>query len=526
MQANNLSAAFAVDISENLKADFALLRETPFYASGHQRQQKFSDTSVDKFARYIVCRNYAGLCFELSHLCWAIINTGSHTSVFEYFYIHEAVTATSMRNYFEKLGNDACSMNHASVTMQSKQQTSTEKQPSASLVIRIYQHSFIIHPSRANLLGIFMEWLVTILENVFDRLFEELSGKGFNAIQNVALMLQKVIYDYLSEHLPAAKAQLKYQHLRKWLNTQGLSEFADDHVIAVWQSLHALHGSERFTTVVKDVFQFQEAIAKAEHADALRFSEDIDALHANEQVFDALEQHCVQHISLDRLCETPKLLSKQQAERLRLLSEFPLLCSRFPLTILRYNVFGSFQAKCIQAQRNKTLNKKTFLLTEENLYADQTQKLIAQIDLNEMTFYAVLHILLTQQAEQAVELIAANPSVINKFLVDSELLKAADGAENCANCNVSNLLLSHSPLLDMCRRAYQQNNRQGFTAQSLLKDKQIYVQSALALLQVSNVLRRLVKKNADVFYANDSLLAKYQADGCIFTGELRKRMLP
>ncbi|WP_371195185.1 hypothetical protein [Glaciecola sp. SC05] len=524
MDVSRESAVFAVDVSDTLKADFALLRETPFYHALGQHQQKFTDKSVDKFARHIVCRNYASLCFELSHLCWAIINTGSAKSIFEYFYIEEAITAKSMRRYFELLGEDACHLSKASITMQA----SPDEDPhNTNLVIQIHQHAFTIHPSRANLLGVCMEWLVTILPNVFERLFDELNGNGFNAIQNMASILQKNIYDYLADHLPAAKAQQKFHFLSKWLVEHNVPHFSDQHMLQIWQSMGKRDGAERFTTVVKDVFQFQEAIAKAEHGQAISFSEDFDQLYANEHVFESVETFFAEQIDLHALYDTPKLISKQQAERLQLIGEYPTQSVIFPLTVLRYNVLGSLQAKAIQAQRNKSLYKDKLELPEDNQYADQIQKFSGQIALNEITFYAVLHVLLQKQPEQALSLLAANQRAMNQFVDELRHSGAFISiAENTDSNSVSQILLQHPPLLRACKAAYQQNNRQGFTPQSLIENTQIYTDRTLALLQLSDILRRLFANNSGVLSINEALFEKYRSDGFIFSRELLERMLP
>jgi hypothetical protein len=340
----------------------------------------------------------------------------------------------------------------------------------------------------------------------------------------MAQSLQKDIYDYLAEHLPAAKAQSKFQFLSKWLSQRNLTAFNDDEVLTVWQALRGRDGMERYTTVVKDVFQFQESLAKAEHVYALRFTEDFEQVYANEPLFEALEMHSIAQIRLHELCDTPKLISKQQAERLQLISDYPEQCLHFGLSVLRFNVFGPLQAKAIQAQRNKSLCLQTLQVSNENLYAEQVQKLTAQIALNELTFYAALHIVLQKHPEQAIELLAANRNAINQFAAElGQQLKEI--GEN-KNINIHAMLMQHNSLQDVCKRAYQQTNRQGFTPQTLIADTHVYVQRSLALLALSDILRKLIQKNHSLFHTNASLLEKYQADGYIFSNELSERMLP
>ncbi len=543
----NNATLFAVNVSETLQADFAMLRETPYYQSRYnsvaldsdtQHSFKFSAKTIDKLSQYIACRNYAPLCYELAHLCWVLVNTGGKDAIFDYFYLAEAVTARRMQDFFESPENCQCALPSASVELlQRKLAQDTNKSSNKithlnpahvdidsvpdCLCLKIHQHEFIIHLNRANILAACMEWLVTILPKVFDVAFEYLSGKGFNGIQSFSSYLQKDVYDYLKDHLPPAKAQAKFQQMSLWLKAKQLNQFCDDNILEFWQTPNAREGSEKLTTLIKDVFHFEQALESAKTQQAHQYAQDSYELDMAEQVFESVVTHAKAQIDLARLTELPKLLSKQQAQRLTLLAQFPQLCSRFPLSYLRHEVLGTMQSVCIQAQRNKTLNESFFEMPEQNQYADLLQKLRAQKELNSLSYCAVMHILLIGREEDGdaycTELLAANNELLNAL---------TQKVENQTNATQSiDHLLQEPSLISACKSAYQQNNRQGFTQSSHLSNKQVYVDSALVLLALSQALDTLLKSNAHLFQKTSLLFEKYASDGCIFSSELRQRMM-
>jgi hypothetical protein len=539
---------FAVNVSESLMADFAMLRETPFYridkhtsskASSKGSRNKFSPKTIDKLAQHIACRHYANVCFELSHLCWALTNNSVENALFNYFYIDEVVTAHAMQAYFTNTEHCQCPLTQASIDMQISESR-------AVLQLTIHQHSFSIHSTRANLLAALMEWLVSILPNVFDQAYEHLNGKGFNGIQSFALLLQKDIYGYLKAHLPPAKSQSKFLQMTQWLKSQDRNDFDDEGVFQFWQFCAGKEGAEKLTTLTRDVLQFEQAIQSTRARSAISYAEDADTQVLAEEIFEIVDSYVQQTIDVEALCDTPKLLSKQQAHRLSLIADFPELCLRFPLTVVRYDVFGAVQAKCIQAQRNKKLDATLFSPIQENQYWDFVQKLMAQKELNRLNFYAVLHIFLLQREERVstsqvaseidevcIELLAANNEVLNEFAKEADIAidigkgkNALDAPQlSITQAQIIEHILQTPALIKACKKAYQQNNRQGFTDATRLKNNQDYVDGILLLIDLSKVLARFIHTNMHLFSSTSVLNEKYRADGFIFSDELRRRMM-
>ncbi|MDU0356399.1 hypothetical protein RS130_23125 [Paraglaciecola aquimarina] len=64
-----MSSIINYGISETLKSVFAQLKETPGLNGN-----KYHSKDVEQLSQDIVCRNYGSVCYELSFLCWAVVN--------------------------------------------------------------------------------------------------------------------------------------------------------------------------------------------------------------------------------------------------------------------------------------------------------------------------------------------------------------------------------------------------------------------------------------------------------------------
>jgi hypothetical protein len=541
-ESNRSTADFAVEVSEQLKADFMLLREAYLFTSGHAQTVKFSEKTVDKFVQHIVCRHYGNLCYELSHLCWAIVNTGSRGALLDFFYIQENIKAKRFTTFFKDIA--PCQIPQAGVSLKAGEGAHS------FLHICIHQHQFSLSAGRINLLAACLEWLLNFVPNLLETLYDELNGKTFNAIQSLASTLQKHIYHYLNKHLPQAKVQAKFHFMSHWLSEQQSDSFDDENILTFWQSAREREGMSRFTTVVRDILQYQQALISAKNASSVDHANDLAEHIESEYVFDAIDAFVDEQICLEALTEVPKLLSKQQAEKLQLIGDYPQQIKDFPLSLLRYVVFGQYQAKCIQAQRNQSLNPTSFALSPLNEYKVLLQYFSAQLKLNEQTWMAVLHILFSEDSADALALLTAKDNFVNLLLnskagtkeqvlaLQSQLhaqslvnplplIDQGDGEPRSDKHAVSKIFTDSEVLLAFkthCKQSYARNNRQGFTLKSQLDDVSLYLDNTITLLNLSKALERVLVKNDALF--EDLLLSeeKYRADGCIFKGELMQRM--
>jgi hypothetical protein len=533
---------FAVEVSEQLKADFMLLREAHLYTSSDAQTPKFNEKTVDKFAQHIVCRHYGTLCYELSHLCWAIVNTGSRGALLDFFYVQENIKPKRFSTFFK--GNAPCQIPQASVSLKAGEGAHS------FLHISIHQHQFSLSAGRVNLLAACLEWLLNFVPNLLETLYEELNGKTFNAIQSLASTLQKHIYHYLNKHLPQAKVQAKFHFMSHWLNERQCASFDDKNILSFWQNAREREGMSRYTTVVRDIFQYQQALSSAQNASLLNNANELAEHIESEHVFDAIDAFVDQQICLEALTEVPKLLSKQQAEKLQLIADYPHKIKDFPLSLLRYIVFGQYQAKCIQAQRNQSLNVDSFTLSPLNEYDVILQHFAAQLKLNEQTWMAVLHILFSEDSADVLTVLTAKDnfldllldsktgakeqvSVLQSKLYAPSLIEPSSsikqgGGEIASGKGTASEIFADSEVLRsfkaMCKQSHARNNRQGFTLKSQLDDVSVYVDNTMSLLHVSSALQSVLLKNDALFKDLSQKEQNYQADGCILKDELMKRM--
>lgn len=535
---------FAVEVSEQLKADFMLLREASFYTGGDAQTTKFNEKTIDKFAQHIVCRHYGNLCYEIAHLCWAIVNTGSRGTLLDFFYVQENVTPNRFTAFFKHTAQ--CQIPQASVSLKAGEGAYS------FLHISIHQHQFSLSAGRINLLAACLEWLLNFVPNLLETLNEALDGKSFNAIQSLASALQKHVYHYLIKHLPQAKVQAKFHFMSHWLSAHRYPSFDDESVLSFWQSAREREGMSRYTTVVRDIFQYQQALSSAQNASSVNDANDLAEHIESERVFDAIDVFVDEQICLEILSEVPKLLSKQQAEKLQLIADYPRQVKDFPLSLLRYVVFGQYQAKCIQAQRNQSLNIDTFAVSPINEYDVLLQYFSAQLQLNEQTWMAVLHILFSEDSPDVLLLLTAKDNFLDQLLDSNVATKAqvlvlqsklhaqaskkrslgvapADSELSSEKSAMLKMFADSEILLSfkaMCKQAYARNNRQGFTLKSQLDDVSLYLDNTMSLLDLSSALKRILMKNEALYQSLSKKDEKYQADGCIFKHELMKRMNP
>ncbi|WP_395342753.1 hypothetical protein PN836_001745 [Ningiella sp. W23] len=542
-------------VSEALKNELKLLLDASFAHADKGSMLKFTEKTVNKLSQHIISRHYANLSFELAHLCWVICNLNPRMAdkqhqarssvsqvanpVFSYFYENELVTAKRMQAFFDQTESLSIALAHASVEYIYIK--SDDVAP--SIAIKIHQHAFSISTSRANILAAFVEWLVGFIPQFFERTHDALSGQGFNGISGLASQWQKQIYAYLSEHLLPVKAQAKHDYMDSFLKRQGVSQFDDDAILTLWRTVGSSSESEsrpqgmtRFTSVVKDVFQFEIAIDKAQHMNALSFSSEYEQEWMSEQIqvdleedlrqssltFSALSEVVDERIPVDLLLSDPKLLSKQQAQRWQLLADYPRQTAKRGLTFIRYECLGAIQAKFSQALRAKRDPMPIFALGEHESYGGFAKKCVAQHGVNIESLRAIVHILLRSAPEMAFELIYEDEKLMSGLMQSFEQKSRAVSETGSLSCDFRKL--THGLAHEMTLQAYKQNNRQGFTASSELNDPTVYQNKAQILLSLDKAIQDLISNQPALFTQGEALDAKYHSDGLIFINELKTRI--
>jgi hypothetical protein len=327
-------------VSAELHGLFQSLQESP-----GRYGPKFSAREVALLRQHIVCRNYARLTLELGYLCQGIVQHGSHTTktaearLLKFFYQDECLSGAKVRQFFQL-------------------------QPSQT-VIEITP-SFAISPGRVQFLALFLEFCLFLDGRVLQRLGVSPANSDVTAIdqqsKQAARDLQKTIYDFLAEHLPAVQLQRQYRAIRQWLTDEGRlwqHEICDDSIVAFWQAMCAQSdeglGFRRFRSVAGLMLDLQQCLLagrdKQQHDYAASIGYDVEQGEwSPEQLQQTLDS--LQLIDVEALSQPAKLLTASQLEQLEPLLQAGNLASQFPLTVCRSRWWGDAQAVLVQACRN------------------------------------------------------------------------------------------------------------------------------------------------------------------------------
>lgn len=522
------TAIVSYGVSEQLQGDFDMLRETTFCAthsqaksnSIHNDVQKFSSKSVDKLAQQLICRNYGSSCYELAHLCWAILHS-SHkpdTALMEFFWLETVCTKTSFIAYF-----------NAHTTANGKALNSNISASSIALVqndlhISIHQHSFIVHCARANYLSCLMEWLACSIPNTLAMLFELLLGQGHNAISEAASALQQDIYQYLTEHLPPAKLQKRYRLLDTWYKTQA-SDIDDDEILKFFQQHKQIEGCGKYTNVVNDTFCYMQALEDAATLQQVKYSAQIEAY--SDAIVQVLEQHDSAYDGTWRqLAKLPKVFSQTQCDMGLLIMTFSAYFPSFSKTWLRSQAFGKWQSQLIQACRD---NKPLSLAKNSVDSYESLQQALALVLANSyQAQLAMLHNLFKQAAScehQAGTTYVQIAALLVQLKTSHPLIKQYEKdikafAEQLASQQQhTKIVLANFPTINTiastCSKAYKQINRAGFTAATCLSDEQYYehIQNILLIQSKLHGVLKLITRNK---YCEEAI---FKADRFIFESE-------
>lgn len=533
-------------VSAQLRADFDMLREvsvdtTDSYTSGSSIN-KFSSASVDLLAQQLVCRNYSNACYELAHLCWAILHSktishqqsclnvqSSQQVLLDYFWIQQVCTKNSFIAYFEsrKLANSSITGANFSVH-------------DGFLQLCIHQHKFAISANRANFLSCLMEWLICVVHDLLPTLHNTLFGKGHNAISQMASTLQQEIYRYLGDHLPAAKLQKRYRLFEQFYTHlhNAHKTVTNDSILAFWQQHCEREGFTKYSAAVYESLAYLDAIDSVRTSQHLQFAQSIeldqelkdnndDSLensvisHANEAFLTHIQYSSTQtQLPLMLLTQRPKVFNKAQHELAECIALYPTYFPDFTLSWLRCQSFGKWQNKLIQATRKDNIKALSeYTLDDYNEIKTRTLHMLAN---SQQTLMAIVAIMLDENPMQALLLLLTiSNSVANMREHKTRLQEILDKTDEINAASLARLRLAQpwfAKILNDCNIALKQINRNGFTANTRLEQYE-YIDTVKDLLRLnqklSTVLARFIKQNL-----NEA--AKFSSERFIFTDVFEK----
>jgi hypothetical protein len=557
-------------VSEHLKAEFEMLRDVV----GTNGQAKFTLKTVDTLAQHLVCRHYGNLCYEFAHINWALIFTNTNNNrpsniqhaLLDFYWITQCSSPKTFNAYFRNIDIDTRSNPNAAISVSPISAVNITDAPTVlsgpgntnintlpksaftGITLNIHEHSFTISASRSNLLACFMEWLVCVVPNLLGLIETTLLGKGHNAIREFSSVLQKNIYDYLGEHLPPAKLQLRYRLLQSWYQDNAhsaLSDINDDSVLKFWQQHNTQEGYGKFSSVVKDSLSYQQALDVTHTSVSLKYalnSDDMtqelpdllvgdDTFAQGHTLFVLAAQYDATHtIDVKDLLNAPKVINKQQLELIELAARYPHYIVRLTTTWLRIQIFGRAQHQIIQLMRMQRLNincDQDYISLFEHDYKHAKHDCVSLMASNQQVLLAIVNVLLTETPKQACLILLKLMSSLPKYeAYVSSFARLLDDSCDLKNniktsINLSTLAqwqLTHpwlKDLLEQCHIAFKHINREGFTAKTML-GSHCYVSSAERLFDLNKMLKQLVMK---INKKEQHHAKKFEADRLIFTNE-------
>lgn len=538
------TSIIAYGVSEQLKAEFDLLREV----NCTEGKIKFSSSTVDKLAQHIVCRHYSKLCYEFSHLNWALIhaNTNSASSIqnalVHYYWLEQCQWPQYFKQYFANLCEPIESAQEHKIGLYTNHNVSGDiSNISEGITLQVYDHVFSISASRANILACFMEWIIGVVPDLLNTMEVSLHGKGHNGIREFSSSLQKQIYDYLSVHLPPAKLQQRFRLIQNWYKLSPKKAMNDNNLFDFWQQHNSIEGYGKYSNVVKDSLSYLNALSIVETSTSvLHAANALDSTEGlNEQnthaftvqdeahYFDVVRQYAAQTVlPISDLLSAPKALNKQQLELFELFSQYPQHLLPLSSTWLRLQIFGKVQHKIIQMTRVKdplATDSKNYMRLYDADYLKITHDCVRLMASNQQCLLAISQLMLSFSPNQAclilLKLLPQMPSFDIYTPEFSALLEEAVSAgKSIDKATVLQWQLSYpwlNKLFKQTEIALKQINRQGFTDSSLLPSED-YLRCAELLFDLNKLIKQAVK---EINKKNQDSQEKFEADRLIFHSE-------
>ncbi|GAC21195.1 hypothetical protein [Paraglaciecola arctica] len=505
-------------ISETLKALFIQLKETPGLDGN-----KYHGKDVEQISQNLVCRNYGSVCYELSFLCWAVVNHPNYSSspLLSFFWIDENIQPKRFRQAFKQPIHTASGQ----VSMGDDY-----------LQLKLGDIEFAISPTRIGVLAVMLELTASIEPGQLTTIEKLLVDGNSQAIKQVSSNLQKLIYSYLKEHIPEASTQERFRAISGWLKQHNLTapKLTDQDVLNFWLSPPAQPSYIKYSTVLDDLLDAITAIDVVENtfnADyALSLGSDseqgeIDAQWVQQTVFEQADNHS----DLNWLCQSPKFLTLTQYQPMKSLLSHGKLARQLPLSFLRLNIFAGWQSVLVQAKRKSPLVLADKLqqsptrqyqdyvaeLNDSESHCKQVQQVIAHIfySLNNPLFVGIM--------------LKQMPTDLQQTLKIWMRAQIANTTESGANhfLQIQQWLSQHPKAqfwLTEAANLFKNNNKDGFKKLPSVAELDIYQDGSEALDQCQELVARYLLVIAKLNHQNTQLAEIYRSDLSIFSSRFKQ----
>ncbi|MBL4630845.1 MAG: hypothetical protein JKY14_06665 [Paraglaciecola sp.] len=511
-------------ISDTLKALFAQLKDTPGL-DGY----KYHGKDVEKISQDIVCRNYGSVCYELSFLCWAVVNNSVRTphshsvpALLRFFWLEENIQPKRFRQAFSQpihttsgkacMGEDYLQLHIGNV------------------------EAFAISPTRVGVLAVMLEFIVSIDPAQLSKIEELLLDGNVQTIKQVSSNLQKLIYAYLKEHIPEASTQERFRAISGWLKQHNLTteKLRDQDVLDFWLSPPAQPSYIKYSTVLDDLLDAITAIEVVENSFNAQYAlslgnnreqGEVDADWVQNTVFEQADEQT----DLSWLCQSPKFLTLAQYQPMAPLLNHGKLARQLPLSFLRLAIFGGWQSVLVQAKRKsaQVLASKLMQSPDQQYqhYADQlrdaqyqckqVQQVIAHIfyNHNNPLFVGIMLQQIPAELQQTLKTWMRKKIANTTEFEDNIFLHMQQWLSQ--HPNAQNWLIEAAKI-------FKNNNKDGFKTLPSAAQLDIYQDGSEALEQCQTLVARYLLAIEKLKHENTPLEAIYLSDLCIFSNRFKQ----
>ena len=517
-------------ISETLKGLFAQLKDTPGL-DGY----KYRGKDVEQISQNIVCRNYGSVCYELSFFCWAVVNHPQYTSspLLSFFWLEENIQPKRFRQAFR----DPIQTVAGKVVMGEDY-----------LNLHIDNINFAISPTRAGVLAVMLELIVSIEPAQLSQIEEMLLGANSQTVKQLSSNLQKLIYHYLKEHIPEASTQERFRAISGWLKQHSLTaqRITDQDVLDFWISPPAQPSYIKYSTVLDDLLDAISAIdvventLNADHALSLGNNSEQGEINAD-WVQNTVFEQAENTPDLSWLCQSPKFLTLAQYQPMKSLLSHGKLACQLPLSFLRLAIFGDWQSVLVQAKRKSSqvladklkqspdrhYQNYTHNLRDTQFCCKQVQHVIGHIfyTLDNPLFVGIMLKHMPLELQQTLKLWMREQI--------EEKSESEGGSEGVASAAPETDYLQHiqqwlclhptaQTWLTEAGNAFKNNNKDGFKTLPSSENLDIYQDGNETLDYCQQIVKRYLLEIEKLNHENTELEAIYRSDLCIFSSRFKQ----
>jgi hypothetical protein len=506
-------------ISETLKALFTQLKDTPGLHG-----YKYHGKDVEQISQNIVCRNYGSVCYELSFLCWAVVNHPQYTScspLLSFFWLEENIQPKRFRQAFSQPIQTASGQTFMGEDY---------------LQLTIGDIEFAISPTRVGVLAVMLELIASIEPAQLSSIETLLLDADTKAIKRLSSNFQKLIYSYLKEHMPEASTQDRFRAISRWLKQHNLTaqKLTDQYVLDFWLNPPAQPSYIKYSTVLDDLLDAITAIEvventfNAEYALSLGSNSEqgeVDADWVQTTVFEQADNVS----DLSWLCQSPKFLTLTQYQPMSPLLSHGKFARQLPLSFLRLAIFGGWQSVLVQAKRKSTQVLADKLqqfpnrhyqdyvaeLNDSESQCKQVQQVIAHIfySLNNPLFVGIMLKQMPTDLQQTL-----------KIWMRAQITEPTESQETLF-LHIQQWLPQHAKAqywLNEAANIFKNNNKDGFKKLPSVTELDIYQDGSEALDHCQALVARYLLVITKLNHENAQLADIYRSDLCIFSNRFNQ----